>query len=79
MLVEIFSFLQEFKISFELRFTTFSQKKYQKIQKINHSEYSKDWLLCSIWNIADISGSGQSQISLLIYLLFSVGKLQKQK
>ena len=28
---------------------------------------------------ADISDSRQSQISLLIYLLFSVGKLQKQK
>ena len=30
MLVESFSFLQEFKILFELRFTTFSQKKIPK-------------------------------------------------
>ena len=33
MLVESFSFLQEFKISLELRFTTFSQKKQKKIAK----------------------------------------------
>ena len=30
MLVESFSFLQEFKIPFEIRFTTFSQKKIPK-------------------------------------------------
>ena len=51
MLVGSFSFLQEFEISFKLRFTTFSQKKYQKIWKINHSSCYKNWLLYSIWDI----------------------------
>ena len=29
--------------------------------------------------VADISASRQSQVTLLIYLIFSVGKLEKQK
>ena len=73
MLVEGFSFPQEFKISFEIRFTTFSLKKMSKYQEKN------PWLLCSFGIFADISGYRQSQISLLIYLLFSVGKLQTQE
>ena len=40
MLVESFSFLQEFRISFELRFTTFSQKK-----KTKNLENASLWLL----------------------------------
>ena len=53
MLVEGFSFPQEFKSSFEIRFTTFNQKKKNKTkkQKINPSDCYKNWLLCSIWYI----------------------------
>ena len=79
MLVETFSFLQEFEISFELRFKTISQKKIPKIQKINHSDCYKNWLLAQFGIFSDICGSRQSQISLLTYLLSSVYKLQKQK
>ena len=49
--MEGFSFPQEFKSSFEIRFTTFSQKKKEKKQKINPSDCYKNWLLCSIWYI----------------------------
>ena len=73
-LVESFSFLQEFKIPFELRFKTFIHsfihsfiQKKKKIQKINHSDCYKNWLLSSIWDMCWYQ-SLQSQISLLIYL-----------
>ena len=41
------------------------------------SRISQNWLFCSIWVLGDISGFRQSQISLLIYLLFPVDKSQK--
>ena len=50
-LVESFSFLQELKISFEIRFMIFSQIKYQNIQKINYPDCYKNWLLWAIWDI----------------------------
>ena len=45
-----FSFLQEFKISFEIHFKTFSQKKITKNPNNhgNHSDCYKNWL---IWDI----------------------------
>ena len=48
-----FFFPSKFKSSFEIRFTTFSQKKKKeksktKKQKINPSDCYKNWLLCSI-------------------------------
>ena len=73
MLVEGFSFPQEFKVSFEIRFTIFSLKKCQNIKKKIPGYFVQFGIF------ADISGYRQSQISLLIYLLLSVGKLQTQE
>ena len=86
MLVESFSFLQKFKIPFlqkfkipfEIRFMTFSQKKMPKYLE-NKSLGTKIDYFAQFIIFADISGYRQSQISLLICLLFSVGKLQTQK
>ena len=74
MLVEGFSFPQEFKSSFEIRFTTFSQKKKKKTLLIA----TKIGCFAQFGIFAVISGYRQSQISFLI-LLFSVVKLQTQK
>ena len=73
MLEEGFSFPQEFKISFEIRFTTFSLKNAKIFRKNIHGYFAQ------VGIFADISGCRQSQISLLIYLLLSVGKLQTQE
>ena len=71
-LVESFSFLQEFKIPFELRFTTFSQKKMPKNpEKQIILTTTKIGYFAQFGIFADISGSSKSQISLLIYFLFS--------
>ena len=46
-----FFFPSKFKSSFEIRFTTFSQKKKKRAKqknKINPSDCYKNWLLCSI-------------------------------
>ena len=75
MLVEGFSFPQEFKSSFEIRFTTFSQKKKKK----NLLIATKIGCFAQFGIFAVISGYRQSQISFLICLLFSVVKLQTQK
>ena len=63
-----FSFLQKFKIPFEM-------PKYLE----NKSLGTKIGYFAQFSIFADISGYRQSQISLLICLLFSVGKLQTQK
>ena len=77
MLVEGFSFPQEFKSSFEIRFTTFSQKKKKKKKKTLLIA-TKIGCFAQFGIFAVISGYRQSQISFLI-LLFSVVKLQIQK
>ena len=79
--MESFSFFQEFKISFELRFKTFIQKKIPKIQKIAEINLTtaKIGYFAQFGIFGDISGSKQLKISMLIYLLFSVEKLLKQK
>ena len=73
-LVESFSFLEEFKTSFEICFNTLSWKKIPK-----NLEYHKIGYFAQFGILGDISGFRQSQISLLIYLLFPVDKSQKLK
>ena len=73
MLAEGLSSPQEFKISFEIRH---SVKK--KMPKYPHTKTIPGYF-AQFGIFADISGYRQSQISLLIYLLFSVGKLQTQE
>ena len=70
-LVKSFSFLPEFKISFELRFKTFSQKKIpksieEKIMEITLTT-TKIGYFAQFWIFDDISGSRQSQTNLLIH------------
>ena len=82
-LVKSFSFLPEFKILFELRFKTFSQKKIpksieEKIMEITLTA-TKIGYFAQFRIFDDISGSRQSQTNLLIHWLISVDKLQKQK
>ena len=78
MLVESFTFLQMLKIPFEIRFTTIRQKKMPKYIE-NKSLWTKIDYFAQFTVFADFSGYRQLQISLLICLLFSVGKLQTQK
>ena len=59
MLVESFSFLQEFKIPFEIRFTTFSQKKMSKYPE-NKSLWTKIGYSTQFGIFANISGYRQS-------------------
>ena len=78
--MEGFSFPQEFKSSFEIRFTTFSQKKKEKKNKKNPLLIAtKIGYFAQFGIFAVISGCKQSQNSFLICLLFSVVKLQTQK
>ena len=59
MLVESFSFLQEFKSPFEMRFTTFSQKKMPKYPE-NKWLWTKIGYFTQFGIFADISGYRQS-------------------
>ena len=70
-LVKSFSFFLEFKILFELRFKTFSQKKIpksieEKIMEITLTA-TKIGYFAQFWIFDDISGSRQSQTNLLIH------------
>ena len=69
MLVGSFSFLQEFKIFLNYVSIHSVKIKYQKIQKIAEIALiaSKIGYLAQCGMFGDISGSKQSQISLLIY------------
>ena len=62
MLVESLSFLQEFKILFEIFFEIFSRKKTQKFQKITEITLSgtKVCYFAQFGIAGDISGSRQS-------------------
>ena len=83
MLVKSFSFLQELKILYELRFKTSGQKKIPKNLEEKVSEITLTATkICYFAFFAifdDSSGFRQSEINLLIHLLISVDKLQKQK
>ena len=48
MLMESFSSIQGFEISFEIRFTTFSQNKMSKYLENKSADCYQTWLLCSI-------------------------------
>ena len=83
MLVKSFSFLQELKILYDLRFKTSDQKKI--IKNLKEKVWEITLIATKICYFAyfaifdDISGFRQSEINLLTHLLFSVDKLQKQK
>ena len=66
---------------FKISLMIFSQTKYQKIQKIAKITITttKIGYFPQFGIFGDISGFRQSQINLLIYLLFFVDKLQKQR
>ena len=74
MLMESFYFLQEFKIPFEIRFTTF-KRKCQNIQKTNHSEQK----LVTLFNLVYLLILMATDNHKLVCLSFSFGKLQTQK
>ena len=50
-LLESFSFLQEFKISFKILLQYSIKRNHQNILKIICSDCYKKWVLCSIWDI----------------------------